>query len=585
VPDIADRHLRGAAARRAAGRAYGWCARPIGLRALDAMGRRGLPAELEPALRVLLGEAPAPQARALANRLERWRAALSARPEVYRYAYDERAAQPVRWPDDAARADGEEVSLRWLASAASVPERWGLFLHMCAQGIGARTVLELGAGTGMSGAYLAAASCVESLLSLEGSPPLARVAAETLAQVSDRARVVEGAFEAELPRVLAGLHADGRRLDLAYIDGHHDEVATLAYLAALRPHLRRGALVVLDDIRLWRGMWEAWGRARTLPGVAVAIDTGRFGLLVWDEEAAGAAACFDLARYTGRSRVGPRRPQPHGQRAGRATTEAVTVVIPIWGKYADHRLDRAIESIRAQDVPVSILLVDNAAEPPLARPGVTILRSDSRVSLGAARNLGLQAVRSPTVLFWDADDVMLGGALARLLDTLDRRPDVVACACPLIDAVSGSLHHWPRRWPMALSRVPILFIALNAITSLYPVIGAAIRTAPAQEIGFPEVDGGDDWVLAVSLSMRGRVALDDRPGRLYSRHDESLSYGWRTRDVLTHARLVRARLREDPMVPGAIRALAPVIWVGQHAVLRVLRPLARWTPARRRAGA
>jgi predicted O-methyltransferase YrrM len=551
------------------------------------MLERGLPAELEPALRVLLGDAPPPQARVLADRLERRRTELRGRPEVYRYAYDAHAPGMVRWPDDAVGADGEQVSLGWLASGASAPERWGMFLHLCAQAIGAQTVLELGAGTGMSGAYLAAAPSVESFVTVEGSPPLARVAAETLALVTDRATVVEGAFEAVLPRALSRMRDAGRCLDLAYVDGHHDEVATLRYLEVLRPHLRRGALVVLDDIRLWRGMWRAWRRARSAPGLSAAVDTGRFGVLVWDEEAVAPAALFELGRYTGRWPVGPPRLRPRVQDAdaARPVPERITVVIPVWGTYADHRLDRALESIRKQSVAATILLVDNSADPPLERLGVTIVRSETRVSVGAARNLGLSAVRSPTVLFWDADDVMLDGALARLLDALDRQPDLVVCGTPLIDARSGDLHHWPRRWPLALSRLPYAFAALNAITSLYPVIGAAIRTPAAQEIGFPEVDGGEDWVMSVSLSMRGRVGLDDRPGRLYSRHDQSLSYTWGTGHVLAHAKLVRARLREDPMVPGAIRLLLPAIWLGQHGVLRVLRPLSRRTPARRRAAA
>jgi len=273
------------------------------------MLERGLPAELEPALRVLLGDPPPAQARALADRLERRRVQLSRRTEVYRYAYDEPSGGIARWPDDAARADGEQVSLSWLACAASVPAGWGVFLHLCAEAIAARPVLEMGAGTGMSGAYPAASPTVESFVTLEGSPPLARVAAETLALVTDRATVVEGRFEVELPRALAALRDDRRPLDLAYVDGHHEEAATLQYLDALRPHLRRGSLVVLDDIRLWRGMWLAWCRARSLPAVSAAIDTGRFGLLVWDEERVAPASRFGLARYTGTWRVGPPRPQ------------------------------------------------------------------------------------------------------------------------------------------------------------------------------------------------------------------------------------------------------------------------------------
>lgn len=274
-----------------------------------------------------------------------------------------------------------------------------------------------------------------------------------------------------------------------------------------------------------------------------------------------------------------RDPQPQ------TTLSQVTVVIPAWGKYADHRLDEALASIRAQDVPVEILLVDNASDPPLERPGVTIVRSENRVSVGAARDLGLRAVRTPVSVFWDADDVMLDGALGRMVRALDQDPDLVACATSLVDATTGRRHHWPRRWPLSLSRVPTVFATLNAITSLYPVIGAAVRTSEAQQTGFPDANGGDDWVMGVSLAMRGRITLDECPGRLYRRHEQSISSDWKTSDVLTNAKLVRRRLREDPKAPRAIRVVAPVIWLGQHLVLQVLRPIARQTPARRRAAA
>ena len=318
MPDISG---HGGRRPDAARRAYRRCARPLGLRALERMLGRGLPAQLAPALRVLLGDTPPARVQALSARLEHRREELRGRPDVYRYAYEHPSLGTTRWPDDPTTAGGEAVSLRWLASAASVPAEWGVFLHLCADAIGARTVLELGAGTGLSGAYLVAAPTVESLLTLEGSPPLARVAAQTLAPFGARATVVEGRFSDTLPRTLAALADAGRRVDLAYLDGHHEEAATLAYLDALRPHLRRGSLVVFDDIRLWQGMWRAWQRACALPGVAAAIDTGRFGVLVCDDDAAGAGAGapFGLARYTGRWRVGPPRPQrsPTHRRRGR----------------------------------------------------------------------------------------------------------------------------------------------------------------------------------------------------------------------------------------------------------------------------
>jgi glycosyltransferase involved in cell wall biosynthesis len=274
----------------------------------------------------------------------------------------------------------------------------------------------------------------------------------------------------------------------------------------------------------------------------------------------------------------------HRLLADRRGPDAVSVVIPVWGAYADHRLDEAIASIRAQNVATSIILVDNGNQPPLQLPGVSIVRSRTQISVGAARDLGLRSVSTPRVMFWDADDVMLPGTLRRLADRLDKDPWLVACSTSIIDGDTGRRLHWPRRWPLRLSQLHTLWATLNAVSSLYPVTGALLRTGLAQAAGFPDAERGEDWVMGVSLGFRGRVDVDEHPGRLYRRGPASLSAGWTRRDVLANARLVRERLRTDPAVPAPVARLAPMILLGQHAVLQVLRPLARRTPGRRRSG-
>lgn len=263
----------------------------------------------------------------------------------------------------------------------------------------------------------------------------------------------------------------------------------------------------------------------------------------------------------------------------------MSVVIPVWGDYADHRLDGALASIREQDLESAIILVDNGSDPPLKRAGVSIVRSETRLSLGAARDLGLRAVTTPLVIFWDADDVMLQGMLGRLTELISADSGLVACGTSIINAGTGARHHWPRRWPLWLSRFPPLFATLNAISSLYPVTGALLRTAPAQAAGFPDAGFGDDWVMGVSLGFRGRVAVDEHAGRYYCHGPGSVSSRWTRRDILASARLVRHRLRTDPAIPAPIVWLVPVIRVAQHVVVRVLRPVSRHSPRRRRSGA
>jgi predicted O-methyltransferase YrrM len=286
-------------ARRVARGAYERLMAPPGARAVERMLRDGLPPQLAPALRFLFGGRAPAAAEEAALRIEQLRAQIAARPDVYRFAYFDTPLGPVRLAERAPKTRGALTSHR-LATALSVPRRWGMFLHLCADAFEAKLVLEIGACVGISGSYLASVRSRPHLLTLEGSKALAQIAQTSLAAISDRGEVVVGPFEQTLPDTLARL--GGRKLDVAFVDGHHEEASTLHYVAAISPHLSSTALIVLDDIYLYEGMWRAW---QTLSSAddAIAVNVGRFGLLVYDSGRA-AGRRYDLARYTGHWRVG-----------------------------------------------------------------------------------------------------------------------------------------------------------------------------------------------------------------------------------------------------------------------------------------
>lgn len=286
------------------------------------MQARGLPPFLVEPLRVLLTGRCPDSARSVVDRIERRRDAIAASDRAFRFVYHESPHGFVRWLIDAtpdasdassnttpgASSKQEIVTSRWLTESVSLNERWGLFLHLCATHASARTILELGACIGISGAYLASSPACTRLFTIEGSPAIARVAEETLADVSvsSHATVIEGVFDDALPRIFERLAAERRTIDLAYVDGHHDYAATLHYVALLAPHLSRGGCIVLDDICLYEEMWRAWTEVSAMPGVSAAINVGRFGILVWDDRTVTPLS-FDLSRYTGRWTVGPAR--------------------------------------------------------------------------------------------------------------------------------------------------------------------------------------------------------------------------------------------------------------------------------------
>ena len=295
-------------ARETASRIHRRCVAPFGRRTLDHMLANGLPTPLAMPIRFLFTNELPEHARRVRERVEGLRNEIASRPDVYGYQYSATPFGVARWPvvEASPAAAGPFVTSRWLAHNASVPDRWGLFLHLCAESYAARTILELGAGVGVSGAYLASSRACRRFVTLEGSEALAAVSRTMLNTSTDRATLIVGPFEDGLTRACAWLAQEHASLDLVYVDGHHDGAATLHYLNGLLPSLASGAVLIIDDISLYSEMWDAWKRLEAMPGVAVAVNVGRFGILEWRGGSA-AAARYDLSRYTGWWRVGSSR--------------------------------------------------------------------------------------------------------------------------------------------------------------------------------------------------------------------------------------------------------------------------------------
>ena len=95
----------------------------------------------------------------------------------------------------------------------------------------------------------------------------------------------------------------------------------------------------------------------------------------------------------------------------------ISVIVPVWDDYAGDYLHAALASLVAQSRSAEIIVVDNASRAPVVAedPSIEIVRSSTRLTTGAARNLGLARVTAPLVVMWDADDVMYPGTLESLL--------------------------------------------------------------------------------------------------------------------------------------------------------------------------
>jgi glycosyl transferase family 2 len=262
-----------------------------------------------------------------------------------------------------------------------------------------------------------------------------------------------------------------------------------------------------------------------------------------------------------------------------ASDSSVTVVIPAWDAYAGDGLVQAVASVRRQAVPHELIVVDNASRVPLPPlPDAEIVRLPVRRSTGAARNAALDRVRTPYVVFLDADDLLLDGALRSLIDGLDAAERRSAYTLLIIDGVTGERHRSPRRFAQTLSRLPRTFALANTVWSLLPTQGCTImRAADVRACGgYADSAHGEDWTLATSLAFRGEVSFGRHPGLCYRRREDSPGAAALSGTVLLqNARQVRARIRADPAIPARVESALPLIGFGQWLVARVVHPAYR----------
>ena len=262
-----------------------------------------------------------------------------------------------------------------------------------------------------------------------------------------------------------------------------------------------------------------------------------------------------------------------------AVEPRVAVVIPAWDAYAREGLREAVASVRSQTTPVQLIVVDNASRVPLPALGpVEIVALEHRGTTGAARNAALRHVRTPYVVFLDADDVLLPGALSALVQGLDADGECSAYVLSIMDGVTGARYRSPRRLARVLSGCPRLFALANATWSLVPTQGAAImRTADVRACGgYGDSCRGEDWVLAASLAFRGRVSFDHRLGLCYQRRADSPGeIALSAAVLLQNARRVRERLRDDPAIPGWATCALRLIAASQWTAARIAYPTHR----------
>ena len=204
-------------------------------------------------------------------------AALNKSDLTIYYSPKPKSTKPGNKP---AHGEVKEFDAARIAYHTSISDYWGRFLHLLASDSGAENILELGTCAGISGCYLSSAPSCRNFWTIEASSDLCEIARTNIAAVSSNFEVRNGLFDEQLDVLLPQISEN--TLDLVWIDGHHEKVATLHYYRRLRPYLRFGAIVLLDDIGWSRDMRECWEEFAKEPGLSMAFDLKTLkGMAIW----------------------------------------------------------------------------------------------------------------------------------------------------------------------------------------------------------------------------------------------------------------------------------------------------------------
>ncbi|MFP4664401.1 MAG: O-methyltransferase [Bacteroidales bacterium] len=171
------------------------------------------------------------------------------------------------------RKMGSERRVSDMARYASSDIRELVFLARLAYLRQPQRILELGTSLGVSAIAISGAVPKAEMVSVEGCPQTYRFARQHATKYpTSRLSLVNADFSGFMAQNIG-------QWDMIYIDGNHQQKASLDLVDASLDHLSKDGIVLLDDIHWSCGMSKAWRQIKRKPGL-LTVDLFRMGFII-----------------------------------------------------------------------------------------------------------------------------------------------------------------------------------------------------------------------------------------------------------------------------------------------------------------
>lgn len=163
-------------------------------------------------------------------------------------------------------------SVREIFKTSSSYGKNALLLYRISNYFKPKRILELGTSIGIGSLHLHLGCPSAHITSVEGCQETFNLAKQNLE--STNIELMNSTFYDYIKSL------NEETFDLIFIDGHHDGEALKYYLKLLSDYIHNDTIIVLDDIRWSKSMFNAWNKIKLEKKYHLSIDFFRMGVLM-----------------------------------------------------------------------------------------------------------------------------------------------------------------------------------------------------------------------------------------------------------------------------------------------------------------
>ena len=163
-------------------------------------------------------------------------------------------------------------SVREIFKTSSSYGKNALLLYRISNYFKPKRILELGTSIGIGSLHLHLGCPSAHITSVEGCQETFNLAKQNLK--STNIELMNSTFYDYIKSL------NEESFDLIFIDGHHDGEALKYYLKLLSNYIHNDTIIVLDDIRWSKSMFDAWNKIKLEKKYHLSMDFFRMGILM-----------------------------------------------------------------------------------------------------------------------------------------------------------------------------------------------------------------------------------------------------------------------------------------------------------------